>query len=813
MEEKNKHARLDDVLLRANELGIEYHPVGLKGGVSLDAFNVDLDEQGEPKTFQYASVERDSITVYESLYDVFDDNKGVPLAELPEDAQQEVVDRLFDSFFAENDQMVVVYDKQEVPSYALGALINGDFSGIEDPEDEQNIRDFMDKKAGYIYDVEPDSEGFSSYPAFGLPTDCESVFFVKAITPKELLEQQKAGSNKELESAMEVKVDPELREARESLMGMIDESREEIGDEIRIEPTSVSFGGRETLIGSIITNKDSDNIYYCVAGYEDDKDNILTAEAVNEMLSNYSSVQNLSVAVRKAQIASFIGAGHKISFKGGRAVYSDTQSTLTEVDVVKCDKNGKLEIAGHRSYEDDFGEEHQLPFNKIEALNLSGLNNLYYSVKIHPSVVKKQQAHVEIQSLMDSIDNAQEMLVGDEINQNEGKDEFLNYVVYGERRYPIYQNMENRLNAFMKNSGVDIPLSHILYGENTKVNRWGDLHQIASRAVEGILRESGQGDGKLLNSTTTDYVSDKAKTLALDIVRSIRVDEVNYETRREEALKAIGYPYLKHTTNADGSFNIPTVDESLYWEYAAGVISLKDAAREFNRSGWTNFVDEKYTKAKFAQLNEQFGKLDADLKPLLAQQKELGEAKENLMNTLDSAKKDMGDTILIQPTNVRLTGIDTTVKAVFLALDGKGGGEFRLAGEDYAVLAVGNGNHEEFDITKILDNAISVNALTKAVHDAHVINLEQKSKQAICDRIVTPSARSFTPNQVDALNRYHQIATPETPAREVFARLLHEVSQEPDVARKPEKWIADTAKELDDVAKGNTREDNQQLKR
>jgi rubrerythrin len=66
---------------------------------------------------------------------------------------------------------------------------------------------------------------------------------------------------------------------------------------------------------------------------------------------------------------------------------------------------------------------------------------------------------------------------------------------------------------------------------------------------------------------------------------------------------------------------------------------------------------------------------------------------------------------------------------------------------------------------------------------------------------------------VDALNRYQQIATPETPAREVFARLLHEVSQEPDVAQKSEKWIIDTAKELDEVAKGNTREDNQQLKR
>ena len=419
----------------------------------------------------------------------------------------------------------------------------------------------------------------------------------------------------------------------------------------------------------------------------------------------------------------------------------------------------------------------------------------------------------ELNIMYQRLDNDFKPLTADD-KQEHVNDEFLNYVVYGERRYPIYQNMENRLNTFMKNSGVDIPLSHILYGENTKVNRWSDLHQIASRTVESILRESGQGDEKLLNSTTTDYVSDKAKTLALDIVRSIRVDEVNYEARRKEALKAIGYPYLKHTTNADGSFNIPTVDESLYWEYAAGVISLKDAAREFNRSGWTNFVDEKYTKAKFAQLNEQFGKLDADLKPLLAQQKELGEAKENLMNTLNSVRTDLGDTILIKPTPVKLAG-NAFVKAtgVFLAPDGKGGGEFRLAGEYYAVLAVESDGHTEFDVTKILDNASSVNALTKAVHDAHVINLEQKSKQAIRDRIVTPSARSFTPNQVDALNRYHQIATPDTPASEVFSRLLHEVSQEPDVAHKSEKWIIDAAKELDEVAKGNTREEPQQLKR
>ncbi len=85
-------------------------------------------------------------------------------------------------------------------------------------------------------------------------------------------------------------------------------------------------------------------------------------------------------------------------------------------------------------------------------------------------------------------------------------------------------------------------------------------------------------------------------------------------------------------------------------------------------------------------------------------------------------------------------------------------------------------------------------------------HLEQGAKQAIHDRIVTPSARVFTPEQVGVLNRYHQVATPDTPASEAFSRLLDEVAQEPDVARKSEKWVADTANELDGIAEGITRE-------
>lgn len=192
----------------------------------------------------------------------------------------------------------------------------------------------------------------------------------------------------------------------------------------------------------------------------------------------------------------------------------------------------------------------------------------------------------------------------------------------------------------------------------------------------------------------------------------------------------------------------------------------------------------------------------------IQKQIDLHDAKEHLMNVLDSARADLGDTILIQPTTVRLAGIDTTVGAVFLAPDGKGGGEFRLSGEDNAVLAIGKGKFDEFDATKILEDTKSITALSAAVQEAHTTHLEQDAKQSIHDRIIHPYAHFFSPEQVEILNRYHQVAVPDKPAGEVFRELLDEVAQNPDVARKPEKWKTDTLKELNGIAEGIIREES-----
>ena len=84
---------LSDVILRADELGIDYHPIALKGDISMDVLNLDLNEQLEPKTFKYATVTKDNVILFENLADVFDNNKGYSLDDMPTDAQQEVLDR------------------------------------------------------------------------------------------------------------------------------------------------------------------------------------------------------------------------------------------------------------------------------------------------------------------------------------------------------------------------------------------------------------------------------------------------------------------------------------------------------------------------------------------------------------------------------------------------------------------------------------------------------------------------------------------------------------------------------------------------
>ena len=139
--------------------------------------------------------------------------------------------------------------------------------------------------------------------------------------------------------------------------------------------------------------------------------------------------------------------------------------------------------------------------------------------------------------------------------------------------------------------------------------------------------------------------------------------------------------------------------------------------------------------------------------------------------------------------------------------------------EKFNVVSFNNGTFYDFNsdgkvAEEVIDSLTSeedIKKLSSAIHEAHMVRLEYAAVTAIHDRIVSPSARSFTEDQIKVLNRYHQKVLPEMPVNEVFSMLLKEATQESDVARKPEKWITDTAKELNDLAEGITREESRGL--
>ncbi len=187
---------------------------------------------------------------------------------------------------------------------------------------------------------------------------------------------------------------------------------------------------------------------------------------------------------------------------------------------------------------------------------------------------------------------------------------------------------------------------------------------------------------------------------------------------------------------------------------------------------------------------------------------ELADAKAKLFATILEAKKDLGDEISITPTEISENGDKHVITEILP--------DFESPFEDQNIIGGVSHSGDEgcvHNLALCLENVNDAEALGMAVHEAHVKHLEQDAKQAIHERITNSWQRSFTPDQVEILNRYHQVAAPDKPAGEVFRELLDEVSQKPDVARKPEKWVTDTAKELDDLAEGITREEQQQLKR
>lgn len=170
------------------DLGLEYRPLTPRLPVVVD-MSEDLGE--DKKVFSHAMVTDNDILVYEHRDDAYDNRNGVSLSELPEDKQKDVLNVIKEEYGDEKRHVSVLIDVVQVPEYALSAIVNGDFSGIEDSEDEKDIRDFInrDDYRGALFVPRDEQASFIPFPAFGAATDCVTMDIIRTATIKQLREE------------------------------------------------------------------------------------------------------------------------------------------------------------------------------------------------------------------------------------------------------------------------------------------------------------------------------------------------------------------------------------------------------------------------------------------------------------------------------------------------------------------------------------------------------------------------------------------------------------------------------------------------
>lgn len=142
---------------------------------------------------------------------------------------------------------------------------------------------------------------------------------------------------------------------------------------------------------------------------------------------------------------------------------------------------------------------------------------------------------------------------------------------------------------------------------------------------------------------------------------------------------------------------------------------------------------------------------------------------------------------------------------------GKKPGEFVCANMYYHINLSDMSNDDLKKLIKVFNNKLQ--HTNPNVTEAKYDKITAAAKEAIHDRIVTPTARWFTDNQVKTLKDYSGLFPADADTRELFTRLHKEVCSQKDLASKPDKWKSDALRELNDLAEGITREQGQGLKR
>ena len=184
---------------------LEYLPLTLRLPVVVNGYDDGIDRKD--LVISHAMITHGGdIDVYTDRFGAYDNKNAIALESLPEYAQKQVKDGLSEILEDDDRQMSVYVITQQVPDYALPAIVNGDFSNL-DAEETKMVQEFMDAYSGHLLVPRDESPSFTNSPAFGQAADCVPVDIIRIASPKQWRDEQERITEKRADAEKDARIE------------------------------------------------------------------------------------------------------------------------------------------------------------------------------------------------------------------------------------------------------------------------------------------------------------------------------------------------------------------------------------------------------------------------------------------------------------------------------------------------------------------------------------------------------------------------------------------------------------------------------
>ena len=134
------------------------------------------------------------------------------------------------------------------------------------------------------------------------------------------------------------------------------------------------------------------------------------------------------------------------------------------------------------------------------------------------------------------------------------------------------------------------------------------LRDIITESVKNVLKENNDLQGAsydLVDSIKMCMGSDELCNRLISRLAG-QIDWRGVYETLQEIYNTECSTEVNESTDDDWDYQIDTADVSILKNVKSGKMSLKDAAREFHKLGWTNFVDVDATKRILQKAEQKY---------------------------------------------------------------------------------------------------------------------------------------------------------------------------------------------------------------